>query len=456
LIAAPLPDTKMPRRVVSELSIITESLKSVSPLGNDADQLLEAVAMTIDDLDVGNIENLKTLITHNHENFSKVEAASIQKFALIKSEPSDQARTQGLSTRGFVPDIKMAVSTLAKSRLKRNVSKIKQYVGKNLGGVKTSILPQKFDTVFKAMNIFSALRTLGVKFDNPDNVLHMYGIAYDHFSTATDVLEIMDTIEKLDAFRAKRSVAVFQTADVFDASGKRIIDDTLVRTIPDRLIKFKTQYKTPDHLKLQQLLTNNPGFEFVVSKIDLNNFAEPGQQIELMNILYGVNKNDPAADYIKIVKFGKLHNSEAFLIAVNGVATKRKRYGGVMADLNDISQIMLAANDVIDYALLLSIRPKKSKIMVEIAGACASRWPWYMSEWPKSKPFEGGRHANVINVDLEAVRDDDGVFDVGYTHIGGGGLVDDDPVYVSNGKGAIGKEIKLSKKLLSSSFVKKE
>jgi hypothetical protein len=312
-----------------------------------------------------------------------------------------------LSALGGTVDIDLACNQLKAARDSyRNKTQVAQLVNKNVGSVAGDTALPFVDTRLKGRRMLELARELGYK--NQD--CHMYGVAYNHMEPEFKAMGCK--VSYHDIKMATKGVADTEWGDIFTSNGEYIFDDTLVTTAPPEMGKM-TQVFTPDHAKLKHFMSLKRS-KLIISKIDLDHFRKPDQISELLRIVENIN--DPSFKHVQMVKLGKLHNTEAFMVLSNLGTDRfpkkeegRKPMSVLRGDLAQMAMVISLANEIIQKSQAYGIRARKdgkdngsmSRMWRLLVSALPTTWGWYTPNKKEGKgltSMTGGSSTNITYI----------------------------------------------------------
>lgn len=338
----------------------------------------------------------------------------------------------------------------------RNASPASQIVNHNVASVWGTHFPEWVDTMEKGHNIVYALKNKYKLTFTQDDRLTIVGVAYGHMTDALTNTLALSPIQParvmcIDRVKAKNSPESFVEMDVFlyDEEGRWVIDDANAHTPTDAYYaKFDNQKSTTngDYVRASNYLRlKSP---VIVMKASLNNFRTPAQVNNWM-MLWSEYK-----DYIfRIVKFGKLHNAEVFIILIQ-TETPQYKAKGLYSDLASVALCVQVANTIImrwhsagirafiDRQFVASCDSDEgvaalkrscesldersdgdvpyiapSTVWLALISSLPSAWPWYKAA--RVDPWHRSGGSELLNVDDDDIvlEDDDGNVIVGHVDV---------------------------------------
>lgn len=257
-----------------------------------------------------------------------------------------EKRESALSTAGATSDIVKAVAKVQSDRTKiRNVSTVGQYMQKNAGSCGASELPQAVDTMMKGFRIVTHMEKMGMDTTKKETVVHVYGVAYGHMEKP--LAKKACKFVYYDTKGAKRSSADMVHGNVWDACGEYIIDDSTPTTVDDiKLAEMIGKDYTVTHAKVEKLLTTTKSM--AVIKLNMEHLDTAARVDAFTRLVYAKTE----FTYSQVVKFGKLHNPEAFLIASKNHVRKK----GLAFDIRTVAMCISLANGLLTNAHIKGIR----------------------------------------------------------------------------------------------------
>jgi len=403
--------------VSSALSRIAEGLKKEDTRpGTAADEIIDWMARMIVGKYPAELDIVVPVLNKQVTEVSKV----IEDFASqceARKEDAPMDKIKFLEKLAITRDVESALRTLRVDREKRNrkeCPQISQYVQKNVASVYAPNMMPMFETHCKLKQVLKRLASFVPK-EWEDYPVHVYGVAYDHMGSAIEVLPRHGKVQYFDILKQRQSNTVYTDGNVFDmvpGDGPCIVvDDTLVSSIPqERQMMYPTEHNA-SLFKLRIILSKSPAI--VATKLSLSAFTNAGAVAQLL----------AGSGYrlVQVAKFGKLHNSEVFVVLSKYSAIARNRANVIMGDIDTISLCMQVANYVIMTAnkrgVTCSLTPGMWRRIMCILPATYS---WYNVPTPETLKYSGGAHVTGAF--------DDCNYDVVYDGGGDGGDGDDDDI----------------------------
>jgi len=365
---------------------------------NNTDELIERMAFAVPN-DVP--KEVVNLVPDTLERL-KGMIETINKTLVKCSSVKDEEKEKTLEGIGASTDIAVVVKKLTADRVdKRNKSMISQYVEKNVGSVGASEMPQMIDTVFKGKRILSVMEQLGVPLKDKDTVVHLYGVAYGHMEKVSSTYPCK--FMYYDRKAAVRSSATMKYGNIWDFDGEYLLDDSLPTDIEDaELAKLAGKNYTATHAKVSKIISSR--VKVAIIKLDMANLNSDARIAALTNMVY-----QSRFGFSQIVKFGKVHNAEAFLI----LHAEKKRKNALASDIKQVCMIMSVANIIITAAHERGVRLTKlmgidlCSLWSNLIKAMPISWKWYLAP---VKGIQGGAYY----AKMEAVED--GTYSQGFEY----------------------------------------
>jgi hypothetical protein len=268
----------------------------------------------------------------------------------------------------------------------RNATPANTFVNHGVGSVRGSNLPEWVDTYHKGEQMIEWAMNNGPEITK-ETLFSVYGVAYGHmiplFKALVNEESPKEALRFYDITKAKDSTETFMVGDVFshNRKGSWVFDDTDAHRLPKNS-GYEEINLTGDHLKIMRFM--EAGAPVIVSKVDLASFCSATHMAQWEQML------SPSAYVYRLVKMGRLHNSECYLaMAKSENPTPFKNFRG---DLWGVSLCVEIANIIIMQWQNAGLRAGFRLPVNEIDGGrvtlgCVWRaliralpvsWPWYL------------------------------------------------------------------------------
>lgn len=280
-----------------------------------------------------------------------------------------------------------ACAALKTARDVRNATPCNEMVNHGVGSLRGHNLPEWFDTYIKGQQMVTwATERAEV---TKDTKITVYGVAYGHMVPLFTALRIQgankSNLQFFDNKKATNSTETFINTTVHEHNreGSWVFDDTDSHNLPTGS-PYDAKVTSGDHLKVSRFFeTRSP---VVISKVKLANFRTREHMVAWEQLL-------AKHDYdVELVKFGRLHNDECFLVAT---ATRQTTsIGTLRADIYSVSLCVEVANAIITKFQLNGLRagcrrpsddlkrdcPTLGEIWRGLVSALPVNWSWYADE----------------------------------------------------------------------------
>jgi len=283
------------------------------------------------------------------------------------------------------------VANLALLRASRNRSPVSQYTQKNVGSPICAQAPIFADTTMKAWLIKSEI--LRTPLASP-GLTRVYGVAYNHMGPA--LAGLTTDIAYHDKVVAKDSPQSFSVANIYDVNdGNVIVDDTMVTVLSPDDAKERSLVPgySGDLLKLEKFIGLSNDTEVVVSKMSFATFANPTLVVAVLALLFPT-KGTPPYHYVRLLKFGKLHNLEVYLFLSRQPKRPKVSQGRFATDIANCGACIALANHAITMAEKKGLRLVSKNVAGLWAAVLRSLpipWGHYFTGLPTLvKPIMGG------------------------------------------------------------------
>jgi len=287
-----------------------------------------------------------------------------------------------------------AVLMLKEARKLRSPKDTCAIVNHNTCSVRGAYFTEWVDTYEKGFNIIDYIKdSVSLQPDHGDKnptKFVVFGVAYGHMSEAFKKLPVKDPTKNLRFYDIKKPVGSteqFDDADIFQyaTTGAWVIDDSDSHKLP-KVLQDKHKGWTGDHWKINNLMAMES--PVIISKVSLKSFSTTDHMILWQRLLF----NDRAGQYsVELVKFGKLHTTEAFLCLVkdgNAAETTEKTLN---ANIMTVSRCVEIANKIIMYWQQVGLRVDDhewgtktkclpiGKVWMALILALPTVWSWYFT-----------------------------------------------------------------------------
>jgi len=291
---------------------------------------------------------------------------------------------------GVSSDASDALRRLKEARKIRNNTPTQQYVEKNVGSPGAAHLPQAFETTLKFHNIHAYLKAESLlptqMVPQPHSLF--YGVAYMHGGKVVEeIVGGKKNVTLYDIGVAKDSTEALHYGNVFNikAPGCYVFDDaeTKKKLGSDKANVYKlNNLDTGDVAKLAAYCKGATSDErpiYVLSKVSLTLFEDERIRKVVKAILYPDDKAQPYT-YVRLRKFGKLHNAECFLELSNhkNHVGYNSTWKEVMGDVQSVSSMISVANLIVMLGQDLGVRLAAPKCIVKKDAMSQSKevTPW--------------------------------------------------------------------------------
>jgi len=259
---------------------------------------------------------------------------------------------------GAVRDIDKAMDIVKSSREHvRNLTPEDRMLTTQLGSVIGSSHDSWVDTMAKGHNIVAVLKQLKVEAD-ADTAINCYGVAYGNMSPALRTLKHPDaTADKIrwyDNKKAANSTEVFERTDVFYHNTPGwVIDDSNAHNVPDSMKNNPDNTGlNGDMLKIRTFMRQNA--PVIVSKMNALLNWRTKDHLTWKKLLF----DDFRYHTVRLMKLGKLHNPEVFLVMVKQDVAKlpKDEWNHVLSDIRSVALCTSVMNGLINQSHLSGVR----------------------------------------------------------------------------------------------------
>jgi hypothetical protein len=382
-----------------------------------ADEIIEALARRADSF-LTDID--KKVVTEawlqQIKSLSAVLAVSKTKLDAIALKPISE-RGAALVAMGIPDTDRKCLEILEVARKARNVTDAHQYINKSVASVVSSDALPYVDTRAKACNIVEVIN--GLKMSDGSEIVDVYGVAYGHMMPIFKK-EYGDRMKTFDVDHVKCQKYGFLEGNIFTCKPSGIlIDDT------DTFNKVKERTKVGaavvgdygDLAKLEHVCGLDVKPRIAIMKVSVAVMVENIDRVR--KILYPnmiiekgkiVSEGVKPYAYARLIKCGKLHNYEAYMVLTNGVPTRRlnTNYAQLVGDITAISQCIAVVNKRIQMYDVKGLRMNDVKIKLRdywlsLIKALPVRWPWYETKvsWEGGALETTGANFNQYGMDAD-------------------------------------------------------
>ncbi len=247
-------------------------------------------------------------------------------------------------------------------RNRKNCPHITQLIQKNAASAFGPDSVQFVDTALKGANILQYFLNEGGTFDGKD--FSLYGVAYNHMGPVVDrLLQGVSSKRSYDLEAAKDSPEAFILGDILKwvprtptpLKTEFVLDDTWLHAMAKPYIKANgIDMQLVDLDKVQRFCAKP--VNTAVLKVSLKSLVSN----TIRNLLLPDPPNTPPYNYVRVMKFGKLHNDEVFLFLSNDADILENGYRRSRAqwdtDLVEVSQCIYMANKCLQTFDLQGVR----------------------------------------------------------------------------------------------------
>ena len=328
----------------SIIDIITTAISAGSLKGPDAITAFENIARFIDTkVDQALLSQAILELdeaTQDAYDYAKGVATELEKVKVMSAAERCDALEETVGSTGVAAN---AIRCLKDARDIRNATDANALVNHGVGSVTGHNMPEWVDTYHKGAMIVHYLLTRGLSIDETTK-FNVYGIAYGHMTPVLNKLRYpgapVSNMVFIDNHKATGSTEIFTSGDVHshEEKGVWIIDDTDSHNLPQSYARNFPKY-TGDHHKIELFVKND--CPMIVSKLKFKHFVTDDHLALWRRILY-----EDTQDYSwQLVKFGRLHNDECFLIGMK--EPNSDCFDNLSGDIATVAHAIEVSNDII-------------------------------------------------------------------------------------------------------------
>lgn len=366
------------------ISSLVATFNGDNIIEKDADMVIDRIARIVQGMLT---DEIKLAV----QSFKKTAINQLRQFKVTLEKAATLGPNEAkVELAKIIPQtsVKASFAYCEAMREARNRTDISQYSLKNVGSLQGSESVPSIDTLLKGARIRECMDTLG--FTNLDKKC-MYGVAYGHMIEPLKRGDI--ELQLFDRNPKKNSPYQMEEGNIFLAkhTDALIIDDTNT----GKNMGEKEMAKIAARLMLPSIPKTMSGDEFkvmrfadvmgscsIISKVTLGNVEK------LVPILFPQKRPQPFS-YVRLVKFGKLHNPEVFLILSNIQKLGVKNSVWFNGDAWTCASVSSMSNKIIQDLHKMGIgvgsldRKVVSEVWRSIMKAMPRNWPWYEKVYAK-------------------------------------------------------------------------
>jgi len=283
---------------------------------------------------------------------------------------------------------------LTQCRKSRNRTAVTERIQKQCGSVYGAQMPFPIDTALKIhYQVCEANKCEPVV---EGNVVRVYGAKYRMMMPVLDRLP--GDVRYHDVVHNPEAPAAYSQANVLDINdGDFVFDAHHASTLKAKTANLTGKpvgYRV-DLAKMERFITLTKT-KFISSAMSLSTFVSKHDYDKACDILFPRNAPQPFP-YVRLMKFGKLHNMEVHLVLSRQKGRPVRSVGQFKADVRNCFASVLLANKGIQYADAVGLRmiDSRSKICSRywhtLLKALPIRWDHYFDNPPQGDTcIQGG------------------------------------------------------------------
>lgn len=324
-------------------------------------------------------------------------------------------RAKIIKKAGAATSLAQAVNTLDEERDHRNVSNYMQYAYKNMASIGGNGAIPAADTILKGARIRSFLDdTLCIDYTHATLVGVAYGHMIEPLQSGEKVLKLVDKVAAANSKYTIEEGNIYAIARDYSSIGHGvIIDDTMtegnVSEKEAKTLKLKygidvAEKMSGDWNKFLKFVNMPKRDITIISKFSLRNIMS--FEGRLKELLFPKDETQQPYRHVSMVKFGKLHNCETFLVLSNHKEAPKTTVQHFNYDIVNNMTCVSMANKLIGLlaseAIPNGVLPRAdfNKVWLRLVDSLPSKWTWYQSVYDMPVTYGSAITSSVDQYDI--------------------------------------------------------
>jgi len=407
------PDRCDDPSITDIMSSIKDKFNAANMSPSDTDVSIESLARICEDFveDASMESYIASGLTMSRERMTLYDKV----FDEASEQTNMLARANAIKKAGAATSLAQAVNILDSERDHRNINNYMQYAYKNMGSIGGNNTIPAADTILKGARIRSFLDdNLCVDYTHATLVGVAYGHMIEPLQTNGKILKLVDKVAAVNSKYTIEEGNIYAIAN--DYSSKEhgvIIDDTMTESnvTEKEATSLKRRFgvnvadkQSGDWNKFLKFMEMKCKNVTIVSKFSLRSVVS--METRMKQLLFpGKDKPKPFA-HVSMVKFGKLHNCETFLVLSNhpeAPETDEKHFAyDVVNNLMCVSMANKLIAQLATEALPNGILPRDefNTVWLRLVDSLPSKWPWYQAVYGDLVTYGSAITSSVDQYDI--------------------------------------------------------